>query len=162
MTNPTDGFTLTHTMIRIARPERSLSFYRDALGMRLARRLDFQDWKFSLYFLQAPGNGAPADSLSQTFSRPGLLELTHNWGDEDAQFHDGNSDPKGYGHICIAVPDLAAACTHFDALGVRFHKRPDEGGMKNVAFILDPDGYRIEVVQPDLMDGVVGFADKTA
>lgn len=152
----TDGFTLTHTMIRIADPDRSLGFYQQALGMTLVTRLDFDEWRFSLYFLQAPGNGPAAVTLADTFSRPGLLELTHNWDDGDKSFHNGNTDPQGYGHICISVPDLAAAVAHFDALGVGFHKRPDEGGMKNVVFITDPDGYRIEVVQPDLMDGIVG------
>lgn len=154
----TDGYTLTHTMLRIADPERSLAFYREVLGMRLAARLDFDEARFSLYFLQAPGNGAAAETTAQVFAAPGLLELTHNWGDEGATFHHGNTDPKGYGHICIAVPDIAAACARFDALGVTFTKRLGEGGMKDIAFITDPDGYRIEIVQPSLMDGVVAKA----
>lgn len=148
--------TLTHTMIRITEPARSLAFYRDRLGMALVAQFDFPEWQFSLYFLQPDGNGAPASTPEEVFSRPGLLELTHNWGSEGRQMHDGNTDPQGYGHICLAVDDIAAACAEWEAEGVAFHKRLGEGGMKDVAFIIDPDGYRIEVVQPTLM----GFLDR--
>lgn len=156
--NDTAGYTLTHTMLRVTDPARSLAFYRDVLGMTLAGQLDFQKGQFSLYFLQAPGNGAPVAGVDHLFSAPGLLELTHNWDDTRDSFHNGNAEPKGFGHICIAVPDLAAACARFDRLGVTFQKRPEDGGIKNIAFILDPDGYWIEVVQPDLMPGIVGAA----
>lgn len=154
----TDGYTLTHTMLRITDPGTSLDFYRDVLGMRLVGQLDFPEGRFTLYFLQAPGNGAPAKGVDDMFSAPGLLELTHNWDSDGTAVHSGNSAPKGFGHICIAVPDLATACTRFDRLGVTFQKRPEDGAMKNIAFILDPDGYWIEVVQPDLMPGLVGGA----
>ena len=72
------------------------------------------------------------------FSQPATLELTHNWGTEnDANFHyhNGNSDPKGYGHIGLAVPDVDAACARFDEMGVKFVKRPQDGKMKGIAFI---------------------------
>lgn len=157
--NATDQYVLTHTMLRIKDPERSLQFYREVLGFRLVTQLDFAEAMFSLYFLQPRGHTDCADgTVAQSFSRAGLLELTHNWGTEadESAMHSGNSDPKGFGHICISVPDIEAACARFDAMGVRFQKRLGEGGMKEIAFILDPDGYWIEVVQPSLMEGLVG------
>lgn len=153
--SPTRDYTLTHTMLRVADPERSLGFYRDILGMTLVARLDFDDARFSLYFLQAAGNGAPAQTLEDVFSRPGLLELTHNW-DDKGPMHHGNTDPKGFGHLCIAVPDLNAAAERMERKGVPFTKRPDEGTMKGIAFITDPDGYRIELVEPRRMPDIVG------
>lgn len=155
----TERYVLTHTMVRIKDPARSLAFYQRVLGFRLLTRLDFEAWRFSLYFLQARGHEDQADgSIAQTFSRPGLLELTHNWGDEapGGEMHSGNSDPKGFGHLCIAVPDIVGACARFERMGVVFQKRLGEGGMKEIAFVRDPDGYWIEVVQPDLMEGLVG------
>ncbi|MCC5992838.1 MAG: lactoylglutathione lyase [Rhodobacteraceae bacterium] len=154
----TDGYKLTHTMLRITDPERALDFYQQVLGFRLVTRLDFEEARFSLYFLQPRGHSDCADgSLEQTFSRMGLLELTHNWGSESdgSTMHSGNSDPKGFGHICVAVPDIEAACARFQAMGVTFQKKLGEGGMKEIAFIKDPDGYWIEIVQPDLMDGLL-------
>jgi lactoylglutathione lyase len=151
----TDNFVLIHTMLRIKDPARSLQFYQQVLGFRLVTKLDFEEARFSLYFLQPRGHTDCADgSLGHTFSRMGLLELTHNWGTESdaTEMHSGNSAPKGFGHICIAVPDIQAACARFEDMGVQFQKRLGEGGMKEIAFILDPDGYWIEVVQPSLMD----------
>lgn len=158
MTDDPQRYVLTHTMLRITNPARSLQFYRDVLGMRLVRQLDFDEAAFTLYFLQAGGHADRADnSFEHTFSRAGLLELTHNWDTpDDARMHSGNDAPKGFGHICIAVPDIHAACARFERLGVSFQKRPDEGGIKDIAFILDPDGYWIEIVQPDLMADLVG------
>ena len=155
----TDRYVLTHTMLRIKDPARSLDFYERVLGFRQVTRLDFQEWKFSLYFLQPRGHADRADgSIEATFARAGLLELTHNWDTENVaeEMHSGNTDPKGFGHICIAVPDIAAACARFERLGVTFQKKLGEGGIKEIAFIKDPDGYWIEVVQPDLMAGLVG------
>jgi lactoylglutathione lyase len=75
----------------------------------------------------------------------GVLELTHNHGTEsDASFAgyaSGNTDPgRGFGHVAISVDDVDAACARFEELGVRFKKRPSDGKMKYIAFILDPDG----------------------
>ena len=98
-----------------------------------------------------------AERTAYTFSQKGVLELTHNWGSEndpDLSYHDGNAEPQGFGHICFAVPDLAAAERWFDANDVEFKKRADEGKMPNVVFVKDPDGYWIEVVQPSLSAGL--------
>ena len=81
----------------------------------------------------------------------GVLELTHNHGTESQDgpvYHDGNSDPRGFGHICVSVPDVQAACARFEALGVPFQKRLSDGSMKSLAFIKDPDGYWVEIIQP--------------
>ncbi|WP_434457563.1 lactoylglutathione lyase [Stutzerimonas urumqiensis] len=151
----TQQYVFNHTMLRVKDPERSLDFYTRVLGMRLLRRLDFEEGRFSLYFLaMTAGEQVPNDVAERqryTFGRQSVLELTHNWGTEkdDSQYHNGNADPRGFGHICFAVPDVIAACERFESLGVPFVKRLDKG-MKNVAFINDPDGYWIEIVQPGL------------
>ncbi|MFC0268208.1 lactoylglutathione lyase [Kushneria aurantia] len=157
-----EGFTLNHTMVRIKAPERSLHFYTHVFGMRLLRKLDFPEMQFTLYFLTqlSPEDSIPEDPDERTvwtFSQRGLLELTHNWGSEDdpeLSYHNGNADPKGYGHIGFNVPDLESAETWFDDMNVEFIKRPDAGKMKNVIFVKDPDGYWIEVIQAELMAGV--------
>lgn len=152
----TQNYLLNHSMLRIKDPERSLDFYTRVMGMRLLRRLDFEEGRFSLYFLaMTKGETIPedvGDRQRYAFGRQSVLELTHNWGSEndDSAYHNGNSDPRGFGHICFAVPDIRAACRRFEQLGVKFVKRLDEGKLKDVAFISDPDEYWIELVQPDL------------
>lgn len=130
------------------------------LGMRVLRKLDFPEMKFSLHFLarlEGRENEVPQDQGERTvwtFQQEGILELTHNWGTEDQpefRYHDGNAQPQGFGHICFAVPDLKTAVQWFDENDVPFVKRPEQGKMKDVAFIKDPDGYWIEIVQPDLL-----------
>jgi lactoylglutathione lyase len=155
----TRGFVLNHTMLRVKDPAVSLDFYTRVMGMRALRKLDFPEMKFSLYFLARIEDGAavPDDAgerTAWTFSQRGILELTHNWGSEDDpafKYHDGNAQPQGFGHICFSVPDLAAAIRWFDENNVPYVKRPDQGKMKDVAFIKDPDGYWIEIVQPALL-----------
>jgi lactoylglutathione lyase len=80
----------------------------------------------------------------------GILELTHNHGTESLEttpYHSGNSEPRGFGHIAITVGNVEEACARFERLGVTFKKRLTDGTMKFIAFILDPDGYWIEVVR---------------
>jgi lactoylglutathione lyase len=150
------GFVLNHSMLRVKDPAVSLDFYSRVMGMRVLRKLDFPEMKFSLYFLAVQGlaQSAPTDQserTSWTFSQSGILELTHNWGtetDADFKYHDGNAQPQGFGHICFSVPDLDAAVKWFDDNQVVYVKRPEQGKMKDVAFIKDPDGYWIEIVEP--------------
>ncbi|AXR06142.1 lactoylglutathione lyase [Salinimonas sediminis] len=148
----TSGFVFNQTMLRIADPERSLDFYTRIMGMTLLKRLDFAQMKFSLYFLTSSEalsdiSHDDAERTEQTFGRPAMLELTHNWDDtpQTVSYHNGNSNPKGFGHIGFHVPDTEAACERFDKLGVPFQKRPQDGSMKGIAFIQDPDGYWIEI-----------------
>lgn len=155
----THHYVFNQTMMRIKDPQRSLKFYSEVMGMTLVKRLDFPEMKFTLYFMAALSpeqreqwSSDHDERIKQTFSRPAMLELTHNWGDEndeDVHFHSGNSDPKGFGHIGFAVPDLDAACERFEQHGVAFQKRPQDGNMKGIAFIKDPDGYWIEIFTPE-------------
>lgn len=155
----TQAYVFNHTMLRIRDPKSSLDFYTRVLGMKLIRKLDFAEWKFSLYFLAYVPNSEKiptegAENAKYTFGRESVLELTHNWGTEEkpeTPYHNGNTDPRGFGHICISVPNIAEACARFENLGVSFQKRLGEGGMKNIAFIKDPDQYWVEVVQPGLL-----------
>jgi len=156
----TDGFTFNHTMLRVKDPVKALHFYTGILGMTLLAVKKFPEMKFDLYFLakltdEERDNLPTGDDLAiYTFRQRGVLELTHNYGTEDKadfSYHDGNEEPQGFGHICFTVPDLEAAVAWFDQNHVTFKKRPEEGGMKNIAFIKDVDGYWIEIVQADLM-----------
>lgn len=155
----TAGFTLNHSMLRVKDPERSLRFYSHVFGMRVLRKLDFEELNFSLYFLAHLEDSdevpeSTAERTVWTFSRRGVLELTHNWGTEDQAdfaYHDGNAEPQGFGHICFSVPSLNAAIDWLDENGVEYVKRPEQGKMQNVAFIKDPDGYWIEIIEPALM-----------
>ena len=150
------GFVLNHCMLRIKDPAVSLDFYSRVMGMQVLRKLDFAEMKFSLYFLHAgtPSQPVPLDTGARTewtFQQRGILELTHNWGtesDEAFAYHNGNTQPQGFGHICFSVPDLDAATQWFDENQVAFVKRSDQGKMRDVAFIKDPDGYWIEIVEP--------------
>ena len=150
----TRGFVFNHSMLRVKDPAIALDFYTGILGLRVLRKLDFPEMSFSLYFLAHLPTPAPDDvgeRMAWTFSQRGVLELTHNWGSEaqaDFKYHDGNAQPQGFGHICFSVPDLAAAVAWFDQHQVPFVKRPEQGKMKDVAFIKDPDGYWIEIVEP--------------
>ena len=132
-------------MIRVKDAQASLKFYQDVMGMTLLRTHEAKEAKFNLYFL-----GYPADPNLPQQKLEGLLELTWNYGTEnDASFkyHDGNAEPQGFGHIALSVDDLDKACARFDEQRVRWKKRLTDGRMKNVAFVLDPDGYWIEIIQ---------------
>ncbi|XP_042395310.1 lactoylglutathione lyase isoform X1 [Zingiber officinale] len=162
----TKGYFLQQTMFRVKDPKVSLDFYSRVLGMSLLKRLDFPDMKFSLYFLGYENTAsAPSDPTERTvwtFGQKATLELTHNWGTEsDPEFkgyHNGNSEPRGFGHIGITVDDTYKACERFERLGVEFVKRPDDGKMKGIAFIKDPDGYWIEIFDLKTIGGVTSAA----
>lgn len=142
-------YRMNHTMIRIKSSSSSLLFYQEIMGMKLLRTSEHPDAKFNLYFL-GYDNGADPSAPDSQANREGILELTWNYGtesDEAFKYHNGNDEPQGFGHICVSVDDLDAACQRFDDLKVKWKKRLTDGRMKNVAFLLDPDGYWIEVIQ---------------
>lgn len=157
----TAGYVMNQTMLRVRDPEVTVAFYRDVLGMRLLDRYDFEAMEFSLYFMGYSDAQLPEDPAARArwvFAQPALVELTHNWGTEseaDFTYHNGNDDPRGFGHIGISVPDVYAACERFERLGVEFVKRPDDGSMKGLAFIRDPDGYWIEILSSDGLAKIV-------
>jgi len=152
----TQSFKFNHTMLRVKDPKASVDFYTTVLGMELLSKHDLGD--FSLYFLAFNNEGRELTQEEKTqgvFAREAVLELTHNHGTEsDPDFKgyaSGNTEAgRGFGHIAISVDDIASACDRFEKLGVSFKKRLTDGNMKNIAFILDPDGYWIEVVPHDL------------
>lgn len=150
----TTGFVFNHTMLRVKDIRASLDFYTRVLGFQLIDQRDFPEAQFSLYFLALlpAGTTIPAGNEERQLwmaGIPGVLELTHNHGTENQEgkvYHDGNSDPRGFGHICVSVPDIEAACARFEKLDVPFQKRLTDGRMKNLAFIKDPDGYWVEII----------------
>jgi lactoylglutathione lyase len=123
---------LLHTMLRVGDLERSLRFYTDVLGMRLLRRKDYPEGRFTLAFV---GFGEERDHT--------VLELTHNW--DTSAYELGG----GYGHIAIGVADITATCQAIAEKGGRVVRPP--GPMKHgstvIAFVEDPDGYRVELIQ---------------
>jgi len=158
----TQHYVLSQTMMRIKEPERSLDFYTRVLGMRLVRRFDFPEMKFTLFFLgmvtDKEENEIPEDKNKRAtwlFGQKAMLELTHNWGTEDDEkfaYHNGNAEPRGFGHIGFTVPDVYKACERFEKMGVDFVKKVDAGKMNGIAFIKDPDGYWIEILQADMLE----------
>lgn len=151
-----EGFVYNHTMLRVKDPVKSLEFYTGVLGMTLLRHSQFPDAKFDLYFLakltEEERNNLPntADLTAYVSRQRAILELTHNYGtesDPEFSYHSGNSNPRGFGHICFSVPNLAEAVAHFDKNGVEFQKRPEDGSMRDIAFIKDPDGYWVEIIE---------------
>ncbi len=123
---------ILHTMLRVGDLERSLAFYTEVLGMRLLRRKDYPEGKFTLAFV---GYQDEADGP--------VLELTHNWGVD--RYEPGT----GYGHIALAVPDAAAACAEIKARGGKVTREagPMKGGTTVIAFVEDPDGYKVELIE---------------
>ncbi|MFZ5655012.1 MAG: lactoylglutathione lyase [Pseudomonadota bacterium] len=122
---------LLHTMLRVGDLERSIAFYTELLGMRLLRRRDFPGGRFTLAFL---GYGPESEQT--------VLELTHNW---DTSSYDLGT---GYGHIAIGVEDVQAACERIRAGGGKVVREPGpmQHGSTVLAFVEDPDGYRIELL----------------
>lgn len=121
-----------HTMLRVGDIDRSIRFYTEVLEMRMLRRKDYPDGKFTLAFV---GYGDEANEA--------VIELTYNWGVEKYEIG------SGFGHIAIAVEDAARACDEVRTRGGKVTR--DAGPMKHgttlIAFIEDPDGYKIELIQ---------------
>jgi lactoylglutathione lyase len=155
-TTDTSAYRFNHSMIRVKDPEKSLAFYQDVLGMTLMRTSEQKEAKFNLYFLGYPGEfGVPdanstKNGVNPTAGKEGLLELTWNYGTEKEEgpvYHNGNDEPQGFGHICVSVDDLDKACEFMEEKKVNWKKRLTDGRMRGVAFVLDPDGYWVEVIQ---------------
>lgn len=123
---------LLHTMLRVGNLEESLKFYTEVLGMKLLRQKDYPDGQFTLAFV---GYGEESDHT--------VLELTYNWGVEEYNLGDA------YGHIAIGVDDIYATCDEMKARGGKVSREP--GPMKHgstvIAFVEDPDGYKVELIQ---------------
>jgi len=173
MVNPYNA-RFQQTMLRIKDPKVSVPFYVENFGMKLVHWIRFDQWNFTVYFLerQRDGQTSPECTMEATsvecekylWSMDGTtIELTHNHGSEenaDFKVWNGNTGKdagdgpnfaeqpaaRGFGHIAFNCDDVYAACERLEASGVRFQKKPDEGRMKGLAFALDPDGYWIEIV----------------
>ena len=126
-------FRLLHTMIRVKDLDKSIDFYTRLLGMKLTRKKDYPSGEFTLAFV---GYGEESDTT--------VIELTHNWGQEEP-YDLGNA----FGHLAIGVPDIYATCGQLEKEGVKIPRPP--GPMKHggsvIAFIEDPDGYKIELIE---------------
>jgi lactoylglutathione lyase len=124
---------LLHTMIRVRDLDQSLHFYTDLLGMKLLRKRDYPTGKFTLAFV---GYGDESNST--------VIELTHNWDQKDP-YQLGSA----FGHLAIGVPDVYQTCEKLAAAGVKIPRPagPMAHGGSVIAFIEDPDGYRIELVE---------------
>ncbi|WP_421134010.1 lactoylglutathione lyase [Alteromonas sp. A079] len=123
---------MLHTMLRVEDLNASLHFYTELMGMKLLRQSDNTDYEYTLAFV---GYGEEKDST--------VLELTYNWGDN--KYDKGNA----YGHIAIEVDDIYAFCTHLSSRGANVYREPGpvKGGQTIIAFVRDPDGYAIELIQ---------------
>lgn len=123
---------ILHTMLRVGDLDRSLKFYTEVLGMRLLRRTDYPDGRFTLAFVgyQDERDGA-------------VLELTFNWGVDEYDIG------TGYGHVALEVGDAYAACAEIRRRGgtVTREAGPMKHGSTVIAFVQDPDGYKIELIQ---------------
>ena len=123
---------ILHTMLRVGNLDRSIAFYRDVLGMQLLRTADRPEQKYSLAFVGYGDESAGA-----------VLELTYNYGVETYE------PGSGFGHVAFEVPDAAAACASVRAKGgsVTREAGPVKGGTTVIAFVQDPDGYKIELIE---------------
>ncbi|HGG9499791.1 TPA: lactoylglutathione lyase [Neisseria meningitidis] len=133
---------LLHTMLRVGNLKKSLDFYQNVLGMKLLRRKDYPEGRFTLAFV---GYGDETDST--------VLELTHNW---DTERYDlGNA----YGHIAVEVDDAYEACERVKRQGGNVVREagPMKHGTTVIAFVEDPDGYKIEFIQKKSGDDSVAY-----
>ena len=123
---------MLHTMLRVGDLEKSLAFYTGPLGMKLLRRHDFPGGRFTLAFV---GYGDEKDNT--------VLELTHNW--DTKSYEIGG----GYGHVALGVPDIYSTCAKLREQGVKITREPGpmQHGTTVIAFVEDPDGYKIELIE---------------
>jgi len=123
---------ILHTMIRVGNLDRSIQFYTEVLGMQVLRRKDYPEGKFTLAFV---GYGPESEQT--------VIELTHNWDTDHYDLGDG------FGHIALAVDDAAAACEEIRQRGGRVVREagPMKHGTTVIAFVEDPDGYKIELIE---------------
>jgi len=123
---------LLHTMLRVGNLQRSINFYTQILGMKLIRTSENPEYKYSLAFVGYGNNPDHAE-----------IELTYNWGVESYEMG------TAFGHIALGVPDVYAACEKIRAAGgnVTREAGPVKGGSTIIAFVTDPDGYKIELIQ---------------
>lgn len=135
MSEVSTGFRMMHTMIRVLDLERSIAFYTELLGMTLLRREDFPGGRFTLAFV---GYGPEASHA--------VVELTHNW-DQAEPYAIGT----GFGHIALGVRDIYAVCAALEKRGARIPRPPGpmKHGTTHIAFVEDPDGYKIELIGLD-------------
>ena len=125
------GFRLAHTMIRVLDLELSLNFYCKTLGMKILRRTDYPEGRFTNTFI---GYGTETEFPT--------LELTYNW-DQKKSYEKGD----GWGHICIETPNVYKACDDLAATGIKITRLPGpmKHGTRVIAFCEDPDGYKVEL-----------------
>ena len=123
---------LLHTMLRVGDLERSIDFYTRILGMRLLRQKDYPEGRFTLAFV---GYSEEADGS--------VIELTHNW--DTSSYDLGN----GFGHLAIAVDDIYGVCKNIEQAGGIISRKPGpmQHGSSVIAFVKDPDGYAIELIE---------------
>lgn len=121
-----------HTMLRVGNLQRSIDFYTQAMGMQLLRTTDRPEQKYSLAFVGYGSNPEHAE-----------IELTYNYGVDSYELG------SAYGHIALGVPDVVAACTTIKAQGGNITREPGpvKGGSTVIAFVTDPDGYKIELIE---------------
>lgn len=131
-------FRLMHTMVRVKDLDKSIDFYTRLLGMALLRKIDFPEGRFTLAFV---GYGSEETEA--------VVELTHNW-DQETPYDLGN----GYGHIALGVRDIYGICKELEANGARIPRPagPMKHGTTVIAFVEDPDGYKIELIDLDTRD----------
>lgn len=123
---------MLHTMLRVGDLDRSIAFYTNVMGMKLLRQSENEAYKYTLAFV---GYGDEADHT--------VLELTYNWGVD--KYEMGGA----YGHIAIGVEDIYATCDRIKAAGGEVYREPGpvKGGNTVIAFVRDPDGYAIELIE---------------
>ncbi len=131
---------ILHTMLRVGHLQRSVDFYTQVLGMTLLRTSENPEYQYTLAFLGYGSNPEHAE-----------IELTYNWGVDSYDLG------TAYGHIALGVPDAYAACARIQAAGGQVTREPGpvKGGKTVIAFVTDPDGYKIELIQkPEFATGI--------